>query len=276
METTFTARGERPTRPTAGRWYNLIEELRATEDDLWITRQGDAIWWSISNAGDLVEHVEPSTNPTRDGPTVWVLEKPYKPWSDHDREGRPLRWNTLHAKARDFLATEATFQSIANDRGYADYARALVNGDDLATWHDQRLFTDKAATARSQAGRIFSPNELAAARMTLSLLDTVSGANGQIVERKIKEKITSLSRGEWEKLLREKMGEQEDRCALTGLALGYDKECDDKEMWASLDRIDSNGHYTPDNVQIVCRFINRWKGADDDVLVRRLLTVVRS
>ena len=111
--------------------------------------------------------------------------------------------------------------------------------------------------------------------MTLTLLDTVSGANGQIVERKVKEKITSLSRGEWEKLLREKMGEQEDRCALTGLPLGYDKECEDKEMWASLDRIDSDGHYTPDNVQLVCRFINRWKGADDDALVRRLLVAVR-
>ncbi len=59
------------------------------------------------------------------------------------------------------------------------------------------------------------------------------------------------------------------------MALGYDKESDDKEMWASLDRIDSSGHYTPDNVQIVCRFINRWKGADDDALMRRLLIAVR-
>jgi hypothetical protein len=67
------------------------------------------------------------------------------------------------------------------------------------------------------------------------------------------------------------MGEQEDRCALTGLPLGYDSECDDPEMLASLDRIDSGGHYTPENVQIVGRFMNRWKGADDDQLVRRLL-----
>ena len=276
METALTARGERPTRPTAGRWYNLIEELRVTEDDLWISRQGDAIWWASSKTGDLIEHLEPSTNNRRDGPTVWVLEKPCEPWRDHDREGRPLRWNTLHPKARDFLATEATFQSIANDRGYADYARALVNGDDLTPWHDQRLFKDKAATAKSQAGRIFSPKELAAARMTQMLLETVSGANGQVVERKVKEKVTSLARGEWEKLLRETMGEQEDRCALTGLPLGYDKECEDKEMWASLDRIDSSGHYTPDNVQIVCRFMNRWKGADDDALTRRLIAAVRA
>ena len=56
---------------------------------------------------------------------------------------------------------------------------------------------------------------------------------------------------------------------------GYDGECEDKEMLASLDRIDSNGHYTADNVQIVCRFMNRWKGADDDGLVRRLLEVLQ-
>ena len=71
------------------------------------------------------------------------------------------------------------------------------------------------------------------------------------------------------------MGEQEDRCALTGLPLGYDTDCDDAEMLASLDRIDSNGHYTPDNVQVVCRFINRWKGADNDHLVRRLIVALR-
>ncbi len=70
-------------------------------------------------------------------------------------------------------------------------------------------------------------------------------------------------------MLQLKLGELEDRCALTGLMLGYDGECDDKEMLASLDRIDSSGHYTAGNVQIVCRFMNRWRGADDDALVRR-------
>ena len=28
LTSTLTARGERPTRPTAGRWYNLIKELQ--------------------------------------------------------------------------------------------------------------------------------------------------------------------------------------------------------------------------------------------------------
>jgi len=91
----------------------------------------------------------------------------------------------------------------------------------------------------------------------------------------VKEKNTTLSLLECEALLRQKMGEQEDRCALTGLPLGYDTDCDDTEMLASLDRIDSSGHYTSDNVQLVCRFMNRWKRADSDDLVRRLLTCLR-
>lgn len=273
---TVTARGEVPSKATAGRWYNLITELQETEGDLWISRQGDEIWWTYSLSGDLREEIAPSTNPSRDGPEVWRIEKPCRPWSDRDKEGRPLRWSALHPKACDFLSTEATFQKIANDRGYADYARALISGDPLEPWHGLPLFATKAANATKRAGRTFSPKEIAAARMARTMLDTVAQANGQLVERRMKEKNTNLSLQECEALLRQKMGEQEDRCALTGLPLGYDSECEDSEMLASLDRIDSDGHYTSDNVQIVCRFINRWKGADEDALVRRLLERLKS
>ena len=275
MEHTLTARGVRPSRPTAGRWYNLVDELRDTEGDLWISRQGDALWWTVSLPEPLREALHPSTNPARDGPQVWLLEKPCRPWSDRDGEGRPLLWAARHAKSKDFLATEATFQKIANDRGYADYARALVAGEPLDLWHSTAAFTRKQAEARSQGGRVFSARERSAARMADTMLDTVAQANGQTVERRVKQKTTSLTRLECEELLRRKMGEQEDRCALTGLSLGYDGDCEDREMLASLDRIDSAGHYTSDNVQIVCRFVNRWKGADDDDLVRRLIAVVR-
>src|SRR5690606_2426426 len=114
MAQTKTARGETPSRQTAGRWYNLIDELRDTEGDLWISRQGDALWWTVSLPGELRENIRPSTSPKRDGPEVWHIEKPCQPWSDRDGEGRALRWSALHPKARDFLATEATFQKIAN------------------------------------------------------------------------------------------------------------------------------------------------------------------
>ena len=276
MTTTLTALNKRPSRQTAGRWYNLVEEMRDTEDDIWISRQGDAIWWTISQAGDLREELHPSTNPKRDGPSTWHIEKPCLPWSDRGRQGRALRWEALHPKARHFLSTEATFQTIANDRGYADYARALVNGDPLEPWHSLPLFKERAAAAKKQGVRMFSPKELAAARMAEMMLQTVAQANGQTVDRRVKEKLTTLDRQACERLILLKAGEQEDRCALSGLPLGYDGDCEDKELLASLDRIDSDGHYTPDNVQIVCRFINRWKGADDDLLTRRLLGLLRT
>lgn len=272
---TVTALGQRPTRPTAGRWFNLINELSDSEGDLWISRQGDSIWWTRSLTGDLRETLQPADRPDRNGPEVWVLEKPCQPWSDRDAQGRPLRWSALHRKAQDFLATEATFQSLSNDRGYADYTRALVAGEPLAFWHSQPLFAAKVAEAKRNPGRIFSPKEKSAADMASMMLGTVAQANGQIVERRVKEKNTTLGREDCEALILRLMGEQEDRCALTALPLGYVGECDDKQMLASLDRIDSAGHYTPENVQIVCRFINRWKGADDDSLARRLIAAVK-
>lgn len=275
LDATFTARGVRPTKQTAGRWYNLIDELRDTEGDIWISRQGGSIWWTVSQPGDLREELIPSTNPSRDGPTVWLLQKPCARWSDRDAKGRPLLWEALHAKARDFLSTEATFQSIANDRGYADYARALVSGDPLDRWHTTKLFRDKELSSTKRGVRTFSPKETAAKEMIRNLRSAVKQGNGQLVERRMKQKDTDLNDEEWEKLLMRMMGEQEDRCALTGLPLGYIDEADDLQMRPSLDRIDSSGHYTADNVQIVCRFINRWKGTDKDSLVRRLLTKLR-
>lgn len=275
MANTVTALGLPPTRPTAGRWFNLMEELRDTEDDLWISRQGDSIWWTRSLPGELRESLQPAVVPARDGPEVWVLEKPCAPWSDRDLEGRPLRWSAVHPKAVDFLATEATFQKIQDDRGYASYARALVAGEPLDAWHALPVFAAKAAEARKQVGKIFSSKERAAERMTRTMFDTVANATGELTLTRIKVKNTTLSKVDCEKLLLQKMGEQEDRCAITGLPLGYDRECDDNEMLVSLDRMDSNGHYTPDNVQLVCRFVNRWKGADSDALFRRLISVLR-
>ena len=110
--------------------------------------------------------------------------------------------------------------------------------------------------------------------MTQTMFATVAAATGETKLTRIKLKETTLGQQDCEALLLLKMGEQEDRCAITGLPLGYDRECDDNEMLVSLDRINSSGHYTPDNVQLVCRFVNRWKGADEDALFRRLMKVL--
>lgn len=121
-----------------------------------------------------------------------------------------------------------------------------------------------------------SPQEVAASRMFGTMLNTVAQSNGQAVERKVKEKLTTLTADEWSALWPAMLEAQQSRCALTGLPLGFDGDCDDPEMLASLDRIDSDGHYTAGNVQIVCRFINRWKCADDNQLVLRLIGTLRA
>jgi hypothetical protein len=72
--------------------------------------------------------------------------------------------------------------------------------------------------------------------------------------------------------------EQQGRlCAITSLPLHFEGVgLTDEDQLASLDRIDSNGHYAPGNLQIVCRFINRWKSDDSDDNFRRLIALVRS
>lgn len=64
------------------------------------------------------------------------------------------------------------------------------------------------------------------------------------------------------------------RCAITRLPLLLDGE-DDDECLPSLDRIDSDGHYAPENLQVVCRFVNRWKSDDSDANIRRLIQLLR-
>ena len=102
----------------------------------------------MSLPGPLRETPAAVNPPDHNGPRVWVLEAPCRPWSDRDGEGRPLQWSALHPKARDFLSTEATFQKLGNDRGYVDYARALIAGEPLDQWHRVPLFATKLAEAK--------------------------------------------------------------------------------------------------------------------------------
>ncbi|KWV91743.1 hypothetical protein [Erythrobacter sp. YT30] len=272
---TFTALGHRPTRQTAGRWFNIATQLSETAGDLWISRQGDEIWWSFSTDEPMRESLQKSDRPERNGPEVFVLEKPCSGWSDRDADGRPLRWNALHPKARDFLSTEATFQSLSSgELSYAEYAQALVNGEPLDHWHDLPVFQKKLEEAQSKGGHIFSPKEIMAARLADTMLGIVRQADGRTIQRKTKVKVTTLSRLECEQMVREIFDIQEGYCAYSGLRMQLDGEEEDKELLVSLDRIDSDGHYTPENLHLVCRFINRWKGADPHDEFERLLSII--
>ena len=56
---------------------------------------------------------------------------------------------------------------------------------------------------------------------------------------------------------------QNRKCALSGLLLNFPKDRNTHGGTASLDRIDSNGNYTLDNVQWVHKDINRLKNSFD-------------
>jgi hypothetical protein len=70
--------------------------------------------------------------------------------------------------------------------------------------------------------------------------------------------------------------ESEKICALTGLTMLLDDDEGDSDIRASLDRIDSDGGYDPENLQVVCWFANRWKNASDNAKFLRLIACVRS
>ena len=123
--------------------------------------------------------------------------------------------------------------------------------------------------------RVLGARERSIADMKYSVGKTVFTSNGQTVERKVKDKELRMTDYELDKLLRHLLDVQEERCAITGLPFQYKGAHSDANMLPSLDRIDSDGHYEEENLQLVCRFINFWKQAADDQEFRRLINVVR-
>ena len=123
---------------------------------------------------------------------------------------------------------------------------------------------------------MFNPLGISAARMA----DTAWAAvkqSGQIslVEKKDK-RFVFLSKGKLEQFIIDLFEEQEGLCALTGLEMVLDGNDGDPELCCSLDRIESSGHYERGNLQIVCKFANRWKSASDNDQFKGLIEKIRS
>jgi hypothetical protein len=134
---------------------------------------------------------------------------------------------------------------------------------------------NKKNTGGKDAGRILGGREKAVISMRYSIENTVTNSNGQMVERTVKNKDLKMASAELEKLLSSLIELQGNRCALTGLPFQFSGPEIDKNFLPSPDRIDSNGHYEVGNIQIVCQFINFWKGDRDNEEFKRLLMVVR-
>lgn len=122
-----------------------------------------------------------------------------------------------------------------------------------------------------------SAKEHAVSRMAKTAVDTVNGANGQQVLRSVKNKELRFSTVQaLENYITQLVNAQNGLCALTGLTLQFDDQADDQELLCSLDRIDSDGHYEVGNLQVVCRFVNRWKNDGDNVEFCRLIDLLRN
>lgn len=132
-----------------------------------------------------------------------------------------------------------------------------------------------SAHGKSSDGRIVGGRDRSIIELRTSIQNTVRQSNGQLVERRVKDKLTTLSTAELDKLIASLLEIQDNSCALTGIRFNYQGPEADPQLLPSPDRIDSDGHYEPGNIQIVCRFVNFWKGASDDAEFRRLLMLVR-
>lgn len=273
MKNDKTAAGITPTRPVASRWFNLMTIIAESENDVWMHREKDQMWWTTSRQ-DAPPSFELLKEPVGSRRDVIICHKPCELWSNKNRQGNRLDWSGLHSKAQEFLFTEGTLQQL--NPANAEYALALIEGGDLSPWHNRREWQAKAARRKKNPGITFNARQKSIAYMAMMAKSTVANSNGQQVLRTVKNKELRIPENQLEPYLEALLKSQEGLCAITGLQLQFHGDEDDKEMLCSLDRIDSNGHYEAGNLQVVCQFVNRWKSDGDDRQFRRLIEMVRS
>lgn len=274
MKHKTTHRGIEVTKPVAARWFNLLSEVRDSDHDIWVHREKEDLWWTTTT--DKPAQVSRIEAPWPKPRTQYVhlIEKPTEPWRNTSRTGARLLWSGLHPKARQFLFTEGTLQQPSPDN--AEYARALLDGDDLRPWHTQADW--KALEERAGHGEVrsFGSWQKAALRMALTAEST---ARASLADPKLKapklKRFAFRSAHELAEYVAALLEAQDYTCALSELSLQSDGDVQDREFLASLDRIDSAGHYEPGNLQVVCQFINRWKSDSDNVAFLRLINILR-
>lgn len=267
------ASGLTPTRAVASRWYGAMETVENTAGDIWIHRADDKLWWTTSRDTPALWELKPSQDPMQKGAMTHVCHKPCNPWSNQNRKGNRLEWNALHPKAKHFLFTEGTLQKLSDDN--AAYAMALIEGRNLSSWESQLSWKGAIERSKRNPATIYNAWQKTVWAILDTVKNTINNSNGQIVERTVKNKELRFTEDDLKAYIEALRESQEGLCAITGIPLQFVGEADDNQMIYSLDRIDSNGHYERGNLQLVCRFINRWKSDGDNAEFKRLVTIVR-
>lgn len=256
------ADGSALTKPVASRSFNLNDVVMQTAGDYWIHREKEELWWSVSGDQQPVAEIVVDPNPRADFARVYVYYKPCTAWSDQDKSGRPLSWRGLHPRAKEFLFTEATCQQLSEDN--ANYAKALLSGDNLSPWHDRSDWKEIASRAKQFPVTHFDARRRTIARMAMTALRTVEVGGTTSTVTKKEKGFSFRDQYELERYLEQLVENQEGLCALTGIDMVLDGEEGDSSYSYSLDRINSNDGYERGNLQIVCKFVNRWKGNTDN------------
>ncbi len=260
-------------KSTASRWFNLNDVFKDTNNDLWVHREKEVIWWAVSNGLPQTFETIKDPNPISEPTDIHVFYKPCSKWSDKNKLGQKLTWSGLHPRARDFLFTEGTCQKLSNSN--AAYALALINGEDLENWHSQPEWELKDQKSKRKQVLQFDPRQKAVHRMVRTALDTVSASGAMSSTVKKIKKSHFNNQHEFEKYVNNLLDFQEGICALTGIPMIFN-EYNDNEFTCSLDRIDSDKDYEAGNLQIVCKFANRWKSASSNYDFLRLIKCVQN
>jgi hypothetical protein len=277
--------GKSLERGTVTHWFNQVTWLHESNGDLWLHSDTKRLWWTISLPSPAKPEERDEPDPSFGSQKINFYCKPCLPWSSRDKQGRELLWAALHPRAKMFLMNQGTFQPVLNQN--AAYAKALVGGTDLSAWHVLPDWQAKAEKSGKGAVRIFSPAEIAqleeerqmqqtAARMIETAKQTAMKSGEELLSVTKDKQFLFPSDAAAREYALDLMRKQEGQCALTGLKMLLDKEPGDDQCRYSLDRIDSSKHYEPGNLQLVCKFINQWKGAMKNEEFKRLIALLRA
>lgn len=254
MRTASPEKSESDVKASATLWFGRATLLSNSEEDIWLHKDGGDLYWAKTTSDQPV--FEPY-----DGKVM--IAKPVTNWSRRDAKTVALTWNSIHPKGRDYLVTQQAIFRVAND-DMRSYLHALVHGQSLDPWHDRKDWRERLGDGKS-IGKNIALSQFAVERMLMSIKDTVKNSNGQIVLKTLKNKKMLCSDAEMKAHLTQLMEEQQGRCKITGLSMHIDgQEGLEHDLLASADRIDSNGHYEIGNLQLVCRFVNFWKCAQEN------------